>query len=227
VTRYSPKTGLPTAYQVGPFDSSHLYVQWGGKLPGGEQWSCGFRMWKSIGSTDTDAASVLAIVAPALSAFHTRATTHINAKALLSFVKCNAIDVNGHYIGAATHETTFADLPGGNTVANGTSFPNQVALAVTLQTGFSRGSAHQGRFYLPLPVHDVDATGLISAAAAADVDASLATLRTAVNAGGGEQMVVMSRKSGAPGHRAVTGFGVGRVLDTQRRRRRSLQELYV
>jgi hypothetical protein len=184
-------------------------------------------MWKASGSTEADGTSVLVPVSAAIAAFHARATTHINAKALLSFVKCNAIGVDGKYIGSGTNEATFADIPGGNTVVNGTSFPNQVALAVGLTTGFSRGPAHRGRFFLPLPVHDLDATGHISAAAAADVDASCATLRTDVNAGGGEQMVVMSRKAGAPGHRAVTGFAIGRVLDTQRRRRRSLAELYV
>jgi len=38
--------------------------------------------------------------------------------------------------------------------------------------------------------------------------------------------VVMSRKAGAPTTRIVTGVDVGRVLDTQRRRRRSLPESY-
>lgn len=225
MTRYSPRTGLPTAYQVGPFDSSHLYVQWGGKLPGGEAWSCGFRMWKQGGSVEADGATTLVTISASLADFHSNPNAHINSKAKLSFVKVNAIGTDGHYLGDGTNEATYPDLQGGNTVVNGTSFPNQVALAVTLNTGFSRGPAHSGRFYLPIPVMDVDANGVVSEAACDEVDSALQTLRTAVNSTG-HQMVVMSRKAGAPGHRAVTGFDVGRVLDTQRRRRRSLPENY-
>ncbi|HEY9013483.1 MAG TPA: hypothetical protein VIM84_00255, partial [Gemmatimonadales bacterium] len=51
---------------------------------------------------------------------------------------------------------------------------------------------------------------------------------TQMNASSTEFRVgVYSRKSGAPVHRLVTGVHVGRVLDTQRRRRRKLRELYV
>jgi len=225
--RYSERTGALQEYQVGPFDSSHLYVQWGGKLPGGETWSCGFRMWKAGGSGEADASAKLVPVSAALSAFHSRPTTHINAKAKLSFVRVTAIGVDGKYIGQGSVEALFADVPGGNTVINGTSFPNQVAHCVSLTTGYSRGPAHRGRFYLPLPVHDIDANGVISVAAVTDVDTSCGTLLTDVNAGVAEVMVVMSRKDGAPGHRAVTCFQVGRGLDTQRRRRRSLPQAYV
>jgi len=225
VPRYSPRTGELQEYQVGPFDSTHLYVQWGGKLPGGEQWSCGFRMGKVGGSTEADAVSALVPVSAALAEFHVRTGTKINSKAKLSFVKVNAISLAGTYQGSGTNEATFADTPGGLTVMNGTSFPNQIALAVSLTTGFSRGPAHRGRFYLPLPVLDIDADGVASEAACDEIDASCVLLRTAVNSTG-HAMWVMSRKAGAPGHREVTGFEVGRVLDTQRRRRRSLPENY-
>jgi hypothetical protein len=224
MTRFSPKTGAPTTYQVGPFDSTHLYVQWGGKLPGGEIWSCGFRMWKATGSTPASATAVLPTVAAAIAAYHGRATSHINARTLLSFVKCNAIDVNGHYQGAGTTEQLFADINGGGVDAGVP--PNQVALAVTLLTGFSRGPAHMGRWYNPLPDTIVQADGTIPAAKALEIANSTKTLLTAVNVGGGEQMVVMSRKAGTPGHRAVTGIEVGVILDTQRRRRGALPEAY-
>jgi hypothetical protein len=224
VTRYSPKTGVPTTYQVGPFDSTHLYVQWGGKLPGGEIWSCGFRMWKAGGCTPADATAALVPVSAAIASYHARATSHINARTLLSFVKVNAIDVDGHYQGAGTTEALYADLNGGGVDAGVP--PNQVALAVTLLTGFSRGPAHMGRWYNPLPDTIVSADGTIPAAKALEVANSTKTLLTNVNAGGGPQMVVMSRKAGAAGHRAVTGIEVGVILDTQRRRRGALPEGY-
>jgi hypothetical protein len=224
VPRYSSKTGQLLEYQVGPFDSTHLYVQWGGKLPGGEEWSCGFRMWKASGSNAADATAVLPSVSAAVAAYHIRQGTNISARAKLSFVKVNAIAVDGSYQAQTTTQALFADTPGGGLQS---APPNQIAHVVSLTTGFSRGPAHRGRFFNPLPSFTVDATGVIAEADATAVAVSAGLLLAAVNQGGGEQMVVMSRKAGAPGHRAVTGIEVGRVLDTQRRRRRSLVEGYM
>jgi len=222
--RYSPRTGLLSTYQTGPFDSTHLYVQWGGGLPGGESWSCGFRMWKSGGSAEADGAACLVPVSAAIAAFHGRAASLIGTQAKLSFVKVNAISTAGTYLGSGTNEATYADDPGGGFPS---THPNQICLVASTTTGFSRGPAHRGRFYLPLPSITVGSDGRITDANAVQVDGSLATLLTDVNANGtGHVMTVMSRKAGAPGHRAVTGFEVGSVLDTQRRRRRSLVEVY-
>lgn len=222
--RYSPRTGLLQTYQVGPFDSTHLYVQWGGKLPGNEQWSCGFRMWKSGGSTEADGAAVLVNVAAALQAFHVREGTAIHSSALFNFVKVNAIAVDGTYIGSGTNEATFADNPGG---IGGAQPANQLTLGVSTVTGFNRGPAHRGRFYLPSPGITIGTDGRMPTAVIDGVADSCITMRTAVNsAGAGHVMVVMSRKAGAPGHRAITGFEIGTVVDTQRRRRRSLVEDY-
>jgi hypothetical protein len=227
MTRYSPRTGLPTTYQAGPFISSHIYVQWGGKLPGQEQWSCGFRMWKPTGfAIEADGATLMPAVSAAISAFHTRPGSQIIATALLSYCKVNAIGADGRYVGAGTNEHIFADLGGGINPSVGVTYPNQIALAVSLLTGFSRGPAHRGRFFLPIPGMPTDFDGTISAAAQDSVHTSVNTLLTAVNAGHEEKMVVMSRKAGAPAVRPVTGFSIGAVLDTQRRRRRSLPEHY-
>jgi len=222
--RYSPRTGLLSTYQVGPYDSTHLYVQWGGLLPGNEQWSCGFRMWKAAGSVEADGAATLVNIAAAISAFHTRPASLIGTQAKLSFVKVNAIALDGTYMGSGTNEATFADIAGGGFPS---THPNQIALVASTTTGFSRGPAHRGRFYIPLPSITVGGDGRITDANATSVDGSLFTLLSDVNsAGAGHVMTVMSRKAGAPGHRAVTGWEVGTVLDTQRRRRRSLVEVY-
>lgn len=221
--RYSPRTGLLQTYQVGPFDSSHVYVQWGGGLPGAETWSCGFRMWKAGGSAEADAASMLVGIGAALVAFHSAAVTNISSHCTLSFVKVNTIGTDGKYVGDGTTEATYADVPGG--AVSSYVMPNQTALAISTITGFSRGVAHRGRFYLPLPQIDLGADGRMPTTKASQIRDSALTMRTAVNsAGAGHVMTVMSRKAGAPGHRAITGFEVGTVLDTQRRRRRSLLE---
>lgn len=224
VPRYNPRTGALETYQVGPFDSTHLYVQWGGKLPGNEQWSCGFRMWKAGGSTEADANAKLVSVGAALVAFHQRPDSHIDVGAKLSFVKVNAIGVDGHYQGSGTVQALYADVGGGGTA--GVKNVNQVAWAVSLTTGFSRGPAHRGRWFNPLPDCGPDDQGQVGGSYATLLANSAKTLRDNVNVGGSEVMVVMSRKAGAPGHRAVTGFSVGRILDTQRRRRGALIEDY-
>ncbi len=214
-------------YVVGPFNDVHMYVQWGGKLPGGEQWSCGLRLAQHATGTwlATDAATDLAAISAAISAFHVRAATRIDSRALLSFCKANMITVDGHYVLPTTNEHVFADLPGG--VSSGV-MPNQITLAVTTLTAVTRGPAHEGRFYLPLPSMGIGANGVIEVGDQTSVKGSCATLLTALNAVDSKYGVaVMSRKSGAPAQNMVTGFKVGAVLDTQRRRRRSLPEAYV
>lgn len=216
----------PSQYTPGPFDSTHLYVQWGGLLPGEETWSCGFRMWQAGGSTPQDANDALVGVAAALQAFHVRPNSFISPKALFNFVKVNAIGTNGRYQSQSTVEAVFGNTPGGG--PDGKTPPNQIALAVSTTTGFARGPAHRGRFYTPLPCITIFGDGRMDAQDAGLMKASATSLMTEVNAaGGGHVMTVMSRKLGAPGHRAITGFEVGRVLDTQRRRRRSLLESWV
>lgn len=213
------------AYQPGPFDQTHLYLQWGGKLPGNEEWSCGLRMYGPAGSASTDAATLMDDVVPVVQDFHTRATTGIHDNAKLSFVKLNAIGTNGRYVQQTTNETALSDVGGGG----GPSFapPNQICLVVSLLTGFSRGPAHRGRFYLPLPIWEVNALGTISPAQATGVADSSKQFVDNLNATNANWKVgVFSRKLGAAGHRAVTDTAVGVVYDTQRRRRRSLLENY-
>lgn len=214
------------SYTAGPFVGPHLYLQWSGELPGNEQWSCGVRM--SPVATGpwplTDAAGLLAAAKTAISAFHVRTASQISNYCMLSSVKLNPIDTSGHYALGTTNEAVFAAVGGGGAAMR---YPNQVALVATLRTGVSRGPAHAGRFYLPMPSMAVDTSGLISTTDRDAVKGSLATLLTDLNAlSASYKVAVHSRKLGAPAQRLVTSIDVGRVLDTQRRRRRSLVESY-
>ena len=211
---------------AGPFDVSHLYLQWGGKLPGTESWSCGLRMI-NVGSVQDPVSAAPGLIAgakTAVQAMHVAATVNLHTAAKLSFVKLNAVGTDGTYISDATNLVAVADVGG---ASSGVQPPNQVALAVSLTTGYSRGPAHRGRYYLPLPVKTLDSGGLIPAADAINVSGATDTFIAALNALSPSWAVaVMSRKVGAPAHRVVTGNLVGRVLDTQRRRRRSMVEDY-
>lgn len=214
------------AYAVGPFDTPHIYVQWGGKLPGGETWSCGFRMRKKTAGAVDSGAGLLVGVSAAIATYHSSAQLNLSGLALLSFVKVNAINTAGHYASDGTNEAIYGDLPGG--ASNSPKYPNQITCAISLTTGFSRGPAHRGRFYVPLPAADVSADGRIAEATANNMSVATDALMAAVNSVNADyEMAVFSRKAGAPGNRRVTGNQVGRVLDTQRRRRRSLIEAYM
>lgn len=213
-------------YTPGPFNGPHFYLQWGGSLPGGEIFSNGLRMAPiaGAGAPVFDQAILNGAVA-AISAYHARQTTWISPRCLLQFVKLNVIGVDGKYTEAVTHETVVANIPGGGNVDNTPA--NQVALAVSLTTAVSRGPAHRGRFYTPVPCVLPAADGLLAVGDALNAKNSAQTLITALNAiTPNFQVAVMSRKAGNPGSRFVTGVQVGRVLDTQRRRRNKLAEAY-
>jgi len=213
------------SYTAGPFDSPHVYLQWGGKLPGNEQWSCGMRFYNAGGATLINDPTWLASAKTAIQAYHVSTSSYISGAAKLSFVKGNVIGTDGHYVADTTNEVVVADVAGGGSATP--PHPNQVALAISLTTGYSRGPAHRGRFYMPLPMFLPDVNGLISTGDRDFAKTSALGLVTALNAITANLKVgVFSRKVGVAGHRAVTGVEVGRVLDTQRRRRRSLVEGY-
>lgn len=229
-------------YTPGPFDRNHLLLVWGGSLPGNETWSCSVKLADgriaspALGndaflSTINTQSWVDGFIADAVLAYHVNPNTHIAAFARLQYCKLNLINRDGHYDSENSSEHVFVDTNGGG----GTSPvpPNQIALCVSLTTGYNRGAAHRGRFYLPTPLLSVDETsGQISATDANQVAATTKTFLEAISDVPGLDLasspgaVVMSRKAGSPKTRIVTGVEIGRVLDTQRRRRRSLVEAY-
>jgi hypothetical protein len=219
---------------MGNFDAPHLYIQWGGKLPGGEIWSNGVRMaYTGFEMPEVIPAGLISGVGSAIQALHTATGTKIPAAVKLSFIKFARVGVDGHYVpqvpgGQANPQiTTLADIAG--SVSTPTGPPNQQSIAVTLTTGYSTGVAKKGRFYLPCPIYYPSSTdGLISASEANAVQDAAALWLTTMNASDPNfRVAVFSRKDGAATHRLVTGVWVGRVIDTQRRRRRSLPETYV
>lgn len=225
--RYSPRTGLLSTYQVGPFSTPHLYLTWGGPLPGNEQWTCGVRLAPTSAQSEAQAVSAAAALLPdyvtPLKAWFISAQSMISSTCRMNWVKCNAIGTDGEYIEDTTNEAAFADIYG----SVGMAVPNQIALAISLITGFNRGPAHRGRFFSPMPAIAVGADGLIAAADRNYTKTSAETLLAGINNQSAVWDVhVMSRKAGAPAHRSVSGIEVGRVLDTQRRRRNKLPETY-
>lgn len=213
-------------YTPGPYDQRHFYLQWGGTLPGAEEWSCGLRLRGAPGVTLNNDPALLTSLAGVVSAYHARATTAISGRAVLTFCKLNLIETDGTYVEDMTYEHVYAGgISGGGNIS--LTPPNQVANVVSLRTAFARGPAHAGRFYLPLPAITVGTDGLIPTAVRDGVKASSDTFIADLNnAAPNADVAVFSRKAGSPMNRLVTTTKVGRVLDTQRRRRRSMVEAY-
>lgn len=219
------------------FDIQHVIMQWGGKLNGPESWTCSLRLARpggGVGSavpTQDDLLSWLnGSLKDAVSAYHSRADTYIHPSAKLSFVKANRVGTDGRYLDQSTNEYLYPDIAGGGYATE--IHPNQCTIAVSLTTGYTRGAAHRGRFYLPAPATPIEATtGLMPASVATSLAGSTKTFLEAVADVPGLDTplsltpCVMSQRSGGA-HRPITGVEVGRVVDTQRRRRKSIPERY-
>lgn len=220
------------------FDRRHVLAQWGGTLPGGEIWSNSLRLCSSSTGAAADVPTHGEMVSwcegpakDALAAFHTNGTAYIANNARLVYLKMNVVDMSGHYTDQNTVEYEWTSPPYGGSSSSAIP-PLQICQVVSLTTEFSRGYAHRGRFYLPLPTSLPDpATGLISAAAAMSVATAAATFvedladEPGLDLPTGLRVCVMSRH-GTGATNLVTGVEVGRVLDTQRRRRNALVEEY-
>lgn len=214
-----------------------IRIRFGGALPGPEEWQCG------LSFTDTAPAGNLSSIRGAFETFSIDDVADDIAQLFqpggpqwgsgvtLTYVEAALIDTNGHYdtvtaVNPRQHEySPIVDPP------NFTTEDNQRALAVTLYSGSNLGKGNYGRFYLPpLAAPPDPATGQISVTDATTVLTTVVTMLEAVK---GEvdtlptDMHLVIPTEVAPAHKVVTQVKVGRVYDTQRRRRRSVPEDYV
>lgn len=182
-------------------------------------WSCSFaRNFPE----DNDGPDVIPQgVIDAAAAFHASdAYTGVNAR--LTALKLNLIGTNGRYVSQADtvqHEFE-APVPG----LGSPGMPPQSALAVTLRTEARRGRANSGRFYLPKLGGTLQGDGRIAETQAADIAVAATTFLDAMHVAlPGWRAAVMS-DIGEGTMRFVTHVEVGRVVDTIRSRRTSLDE---
>lgn len=204
-----------------PFNVEHYLVAFGGPMYGStEEWSCSLRA-NTTGASGTSDQAVCDSLATLLSSKWSGGQFPVGgAKAQLGWVKYNRVGVDGKYLGGSTILKEVAPPVG----AGATTYPPQVSLVATLETGLTRGLAHRGRMFLPVPRYAVGADGRISATDANGAAAEVAALLTAMNGLAGFGTVVVASKTRAGDQRTVTGVTVGRVLDTMRSRRTSLGE---
>lgn len=208
-----------------PYPSEHFLTAFGGLLPGGEAWSCSFRSTPEFGGDPSGPGDLGAVepVSVEIRAWWLDTNSPGVISSSLGWVKHNRIGVDGRYLRDTTNLVEFDPVIAGPGGASSIK-PNQVALAVTLETGQQRGLAHRGRMFLPAPRWNVLGDGRISAADAASAATGVASLFSALNAipEFGTVAIYSDVREGAM--RPVTDVTCGRVYDTIRSRRTSMAE---
>lgn len=205
-----------------PFLRQHYLLAFGGPLfTEGEQWSMSLRSTPNFAEGGAGSAEdTLTELEAVLRTWWATGPASPNAK--LGWLKYNRIAADGKYMHewSNTRELTTLVTPSAST----TRFPPQCAVVATLETGVTRGLAHRGRLFIPVPKHTIAETGRLSAASATDMATSVATLLTNLNgvANYGTNIVASSVREGA--ERPITGVSMGRVIDTVRSRRAQLKE---
>lgn len=222
---------------MGTYDREHGVITWGGDLPGGEAWSNSLRVAETEETApftnDTagwDMQGFLDFYTGILQAHHNNGGAMISNRCKLKWVKFNRVDINGRYVDQVTFRNDFAAVDGGT---SGNVHPNQIACAITFTTDVTRGPANKGRLYAPMPAVAIGTDGMMSAGDADNLKDRYRSLVEdlsdipGLDTAAGPNVVVMSRKGSGLRTRRVSGLRIGRVLDTQQRRRRSLPENYV
>lgn len=203
-----------------PFPRPHLRVTWfGDAWAQQEEWSTGLRL---DGTTLPTPSQLEALDTAFAILFSGPGVAPANGVRYLG-VKVAPQDVNGKY-GAEGQAVEYI-RPAPLTANFGTGLP-QATMVATLTTATPRGLANEGRMYLPATVHRAAPDGRVVEGVATDLLSAMQNFLPAVDAVGIGQVTVFSAtRAGAA--RDVTGVRIGRVVDTQRRRRNRIAELYV
>lgn len=221
-----------------PYAQQQIYITWGGSLPstagftGPEIWQCGVR-FSALGGVGTAlggfGAFSLSDVATAIKTFHTAANTYIAGDVRLEWVKAALLRTDGQYATQPRVEALAPFVQGGGGSAN--LQPLQASVAVTLWSGETLGRANYGRFYLPTPalprnfglptIGDTNAQNIANNAKTMlqAIDGEVSTVEY------DWQLAIMSSVNTGVS-KPVKEIRVGNVVDTQRRRRSSVEETY-
>lgn len=203
-----------------PYPNDHGRLTWGGGAwSNNEIWQCGLRLSSAEAPSSSQ---VDAWVAGVTAYMTTVQNTHV-----LEWLKWAPIGTDGKYLDAPDIIERDMHIVGSN--GKSFRFPGQVSAVVTMRSAKKRGSATHGRFYPPTQPVFVDTDGRIQAG---DKDALATAAKTLVNAinsaaADGKHEVSLCSPGGkktTPDQQKVVSVGVGRVLDTQRRRRSALPE---
>lgn len=205
-----------------------------GTLAGTEQFNFGLNVIKTDAGILPAEEEMLPLLAPIFSAWFALGQPTgpgIMENAILTSLKVNGIGTDGKYLRPDSFEHVYTSgIPGPQTGL----VPSQLSHAVSLRTAVGRGLASKGRFYLPPTWSTVQtqADGRVTTTVAASLATAAKNLIANINtayagAQTGDEAVMRvgvtsNVRTGA--QHAVTRVQVGRVVDTIRSRRTSLDE---
>lgn len=201
-----------------PFPAPHSLLTFSGPAYGDlEQWSTGLRLRTT---TPPDAAALSEAGEAFISFMNTNELLGSSAAKMQS-VKWAPQTVEGKYGSGESVEFLFNN----RTIGNNGGMPAQIAVVLSLRTARPRGRASNGRMYVPALPTLVANTGRFSVTDANIIAERAATMISLIGEALGTDVVVGSAvESGLL--ETVTGVRVGRVPDTQRRRREGIPEEY-
>lgn len=204
-----------------------------------EIWSTGFYLGNETGDAPDPGTTAASDIAAKWQTFFTHTDAHISSGYRTLQVKVSQLDTDGD---VDLNKIDFYDYPTPITGGGGAStLPPQIALACTLTSEKQRGLASKGRMYLP---------GVNSAVSSSSAQLSTITLNPLLDklkiffdalkndADVPGALILASKGHKIPGPGAgeyfygageiknVTGFRIGSVYDTQRRRRNAVPEVY-
>jgi hypothetical protein len=234
------------------YGQNHLLLTLiGDAWAGTEEWSIGLRIGPPDANPDAPLDWplqdwVTAYASPT-SSMHSNIELSHPAHVRLLRLKLAAIDGDtGKYFGSSdsvehVYATPVAGAVGGAHSAATSYVIPQSSIAVTLTTSISRGYASKGRFFMPPSVLPLEPDGQLLTQNSTNIANTIKTWINALNAVNGPGNVkIYSKGRGTKtvdangkvrwtypvdgNHAEVTGIRVGRVVDTQRRRRRELLE---
>lgn len=207
------------------YPANFLRLVASGTLYNAETFSFGMSLVPNFtGDPDPDPALYIDDIAADVAAYFN--SVGVDNSARLTLLKLNLIGPNGRYV---SDEETIQHEYDPVVTGNGSGNPApQVALAISLMTDRLRGRAHAGRFYLPVPTVALGEDGRLTVPQATNYATATTTLLNDINATipSGWDVGVAS-DIGTGRFETVRRVRVGRVLDTIRSRRRSLDEAYV
>lgn len=193
-------------------------IVWGGPLAVTESWSCSLHFIAPA----TDVLDTT-LITTAIEQWFARTGTMINLSARLEFLKVNQVTPDkGLYVTPGNPRTEFWSPLKTGTNVSGNGDPASTVCVSTL-TAVTRGLASKGRFFPPTFTSN-QPDGRQTAGESMGQATSAAQLITDINGSNPGECYVWSQK-GQVQHQ-ITGIKVGRVVDHQLRRRKSLVEDY-
>lgn len=191
-----------------------------------ETWQFGVRAFLNpdlVGTNyDTHAQNLANYLAAPTQTMHGNTNIAIGQDFKLTTIKVARIEIEGQYAPAHVPGIYSYTTPVAGS-ASAKVWP-QLALTVSLKTDIPRGRAHAGRFFLPGCSLAPGTDGRLTDSVVNNAETVIKTWLNAINAASETTTVGVFSKLDLGYSNPVTEIGIGRVMDTQRRRRRSIVE---